>query len=460
MKIKKAISLFVVLIMCFSVVNVASAEITMQLANSKIKADEITDRGTTVDGIRYTIINNRYAKIAGYIGTATDVIIPSEINGYSVEGIHDGAFCYYDTIESVEIPDSVKNIGLVTFYGCDSLIKVKIGNSVTEIGESVFADCTALTSIDLPESVIEIGNDAFARCYSLTNISIGKYVKTIGKSAFTGCKALKSVEIPNATTVIGDYSFFECESLTRLIIGRNVEKIGQRAFYGCNSLERVEFPGSLTFIGGGAFAICGSLASATIPKNVESIGEYAFYDCPKLTIYGVSGSYTEDYAKTNKIPFIAISENENKFVIREESGYSVDDENGMLFGVVEETSLKSFFANFKNNAILVTSANGEAITDENALVGTGYTVNLIDENGNVQKSVTVLVVGDVASDGRVNSRDLAVLQKHIMEISLLEGVYLSACDVRADDEVNSRDIAQLQKNILADVANGKGGLKL
>jgi hypothetical protein len=50
---------------------------------------------------------------------------------------------------------------------------------------------------------------------------------------------------------------------------------------------------------------CTNLTSITISGAVTYIGGSAFEDCPKLTIHGPAGSYAEQYAKKNKIPFVA-----------------------------------------------------------------------------------------------------------------------------------------------------------
>lgn len=41
-----------------------------------------------------------------------------------------------------------------------------------------------------------------------------------------------------------------------------------------------------------------------IPDSVTSIGEGAFSACKELTIHAPAGSYAEQYAKENNIPFV------------------------------------------------------------------------------------------------------------------------------------------------------------
>ena len=42
-----------------------------------------------------------------------------------------------------------------------------------------------------------------------------------------------------------------------------------------------------------------------IPESVIEIGEGAFAGCGSLTIHAPAGSYAEQYAKENNIPFVA-----------------------------------------------------------------------------------------------------------------------------------------------------------
>ena len=64
----------------------------------------------------------------------------------------------------------------------------------------------------------------------------------------------------------------------------------------------------VTQIGTWAFANCPKLASVAIPESVSSFGSSIFgysYEIPStLKIYGTKGSFAEDYANENNIPFV------------------------------------------------------------------------------------------------------------------------------------------------------------
>ena len=70
-------------------------------------------------------------------------------------------------------------------------------------------------------------------------------------------------------------------------------------------MSSITIPDSVTSIGERAFWSCDRLTSITIPSSVTSIGEYALCGCEKLTIHAPAGSYAEQYAKENNIPYVA-----------------------------------------------------------------------------------------------------------------------------------------------------------
>lgn len=206
------------------------------------------------------------------------VVIPSTIlvNGVSlpVTGIGDYAFLRYNSLISVEIPDSVTSIGNQAFWRCGNLTSVVMGNCITSIGDNAFERCINLSSITIPNSVTNLGNTAFYGC-GLSNAIIGNRVPNIGVDEFSG-NLFSSITIPNSVTNIGDYAFFDCTSLSSVIIPNSVINIGNYAFWMDSSLTSITIPNSLTNIGNEAFYDCTSLNSVYFKGNAPSIGSSVF----------------------------------------------------------------------------------------------------------------------------------------------------------------------------------------
>ena len=274
----------------------------------------------------YTVSNGK-ATITKYTGSATNVTIPREIEGYSVTTIGEWAFYNCTSLASVTIPDNVTAIDEGAFAYCTSLTSVTIPNSVGEIGSHIFEGCTALTSITIPDSVTTIGEYAFFGCTSLTGVMIPDSVTTIGNGAFWYCYSLASVTIPDGVTTIGERTFCECTSLTSVTFGNGVKEIMRDAYFSCTSLTSVNIsdvaawcaisfgsnplkyahnlylngelitdlviPDGVTQINGGAFNYCTSLKSVTIPDGFTKISEGTFSYCTSLTSVKIPYSVME-----------------------------------------------------------------------------------------------------------------------------------------------------------------------
>ena len=130
--------------------------------------------------------------LVGYLGNATELILPENYKGENYS-IGDDAFYGYTSLTSVVIPSSVTCIGGSAFYNCSGLTSIVIPNSVTSIGSSAFYNCSGLTSIVIPSSVTSIASYAFEGCSGLTSVEIPNSVTSIGDEAFYGCIALKTV---------------------------------------------------------------------------------------------------------------------------------------------------------------------------------------------------------------------------------------------------------------------------
>lgn len=92
--------------------------------------------------------------------------------------------------ESVSVYDTVytvTGINYLAFQGCNELESVTIPQSVKQIGYAGFAECTGLTEITIPAGVELIDQYAFAYCTSLKRVVIeGNPV--IDETAFIGCR--------------------------------------------------------------------------------------------------------------------------------------------------------------------------------------------------------------------------------------------------------------------------------
>lgn len=237
--------------------------------------------------------------ITGYNGTDTVVVIPSKINGFTVETIGNTAF-ENSAVTSVTIPASVTEIGSNAFAGCTNLTSVNYegdwSNLTIQSGNPAVQDAANAPLFDfeftLDNTAAIVTNYKYngaAADVTIPSRYQGKPVTTIGHAAFFN-SAVTSVTIPDSVTSISDDAFVNCPQLTNISIPNSVTFIGFSAFSSCTRLKSITLPSSLSFISGSLFSGCSQLTTIHIPVSVTSIGNNAFADCPSLMTVTYPGS--------------------------------------------------------------------------------------------------------------------------------------------------------------------------
>ena len=269
------------------------------------------------------------ATITSYSGSATNLTIPSKLNGMKITQIDLNAFGESKKLTKVTIPDTVTTIGDLAFNNCTSLKEVTIPASVTEIGFWAFADCTSLKEVTIPASVKSINYEAFgyyhydkdsAETKKVDGFKINYVKNTCGhlyatKNGFSDEACLVINELEDGTLEISGYAGNDATyEIPAVIDGKKVTRIGYNAFNDCNELTSITITDGVVYIGSYAFYNCPSIKEVTIPASVTSIGEGAFgyyYDTEtqsvskvkNFKIYCYSGSDGERYARDNEIDY-------------------------------------------------------------------------------------------------------------------------------------------------------------
>ena len=216
---------------------------------------------------------NGTINLVRYIGSATNIFVPSLIGGKSVAEISDKCFIDQATITQVTIPDSVTSIGFGAFSGCNWLSSLTIPFINNHLGYMFGASSYSDNSSFIPGSLktiivtggTSIASDAFYGCSGLTSITLPNGLTSIKGSAFSGCSGLTSITIPNSVISIGSSAFSGCSGLTSITIPNGLTNIESSAFSGCSGLTSITIPNSVTSIGGSVFRNCTSLENLTIP---------------------------------------------------------------------------------------------------------------------------------------------------------------------------------------------------
>jgi len=289
------------------------------------------------------------AQIYSYYGSEENVVIPSEMNGYTVTDISRNAFSSNSSIKSIYIPDTVNDIYSNSITACISLesiivdennpyyssqngvlfnkeksvlmaypagkkdVTYNVPDSVVRIDEYAFDYSQNLKNVTIPSSVMWI-NYSFNMAEVLERIDVAEdnqnYSSIDGilfnrdKTQLHQCpreSKIVSFEIPYGVRTIDRNAFYYCKNLTNIVIPDTVTYISNYAFAHCYALKAVTVPASVDFIDPYAFMSCISMTSAVIEDGVIQIGTGAFYNCSKLTemIIPASVTYISNLAFAN-----------------------------------------------------------------------------------------------------------------------------------------------------------------
>lgn len=168
----------------------------------------------TVENGKATIISNG----ARPLNTPKQLVIPSELGGYPVVAIGNGAFYRWETVEEFIVPSNILSIGNYAFTNCPNLISITVSpdnpNFCSVDGHLFNKDKTVFLLYG--RGCVTIANDPHAMgCY----------------------------EIPNSVTTIGDSAFFE-NSIWKLTIPESVTTIEENAFGFTPDITDIYYTGS------------------------------------------------------------------------------------------------------------------------------------------------------------------------------------------------------------------------
>ena len=286
----------------------------------------------------YDVRDDGTIKITKYNGSASNLNIPSTIDGKQVSYIGSDSFRGNKYLNSVTIPDSVKVIQPRAFAECSNLSTLKFGKNVEKIYDYVFYQ-TNITEITLPEKLNYISGIAFLgncvikninvdanntnfssnngivfskdkkkivlypqgkteKAYTIPStveeicdsafsyaqvesITIPRSVKKFGNYVFSSTN-ITSITIPSTVTEMGYGPVADCQKLISANIRSTVKVLPYDMFNGCASLKNVTLNDNIEEIYNRAFYGCKSLSNITLPKNLKKIDAGSFYDCSNL----------------------------------------------------------------------------------------------------------------------------------------------------------------------------------
>ena len=212
--------------------------------------------------------------------------IPSKLGGKSVTAIGSRAFVGCKGMQSVKIPDTVKNVTPGVFKDCSKLavIKVDKGNSTYSVVNGLLIEF--LVREEIVEALLSVEEERKTMRNKLSDMdkeldgvdkkpdnegiaqlkaqreSLKDQIQLLTrqkedledelKGLFRGEKryrlnavppALSSVDIPDIVTSIGDMAFSGCAKIEKLTIPKGISRIWKDAFVGCDHLTAITVDG-------------------------------------------------------------------------------------------------------------------------------------------------------------------------------------------------------------------------
>ena len=292
--------------------------------------------GCSGDGIKFTLSKDGTHYTVKYSGISSpmeECRIPAYYgdDNIPVTGIADEGFAN-TRFTKIIIPKTVTEIGVAAFSYCPLLKTVEFeeGIQLEKLSHGMFGASTNLEEIKIPDSVKSLENLAFYGCSKLSSVTMNS-VETIGDKTFEGCTALEEISLPSTLTTIGTLAFYR-SGLKSVEIPESVKDtvttdddgnestvygLGIGSFNSCVYLESVKIAEGVKVIPSGIFGNCRALKEIYLPLSIDEVqGPYyekgvfivghAFYYCPALTDVYYAGS--EEQWKYIKIENLALSE--------------------------------------------------------------------------------------------------------------------------------------------------------
>lgn len=147
--------------------------------------------------------------------------------------IGESAFKDCISLENVFLPTNLTTIKASAFKGCSYLQEISIPEDVSFIENRTFESCKRLRSVNIGKNVKSIGSNAFENCDALQTVQMPDSLTNISDYCFNDCDSLRYVYLGSTINSIGNYAFAKCPRLVGFYCNTlTVPSCGSNAFSG------------------------------------------------------------------------------------------------------------------------------------------------------------------------------------------------------------------------------------
>jgi len=183
-----------------------------------------------------------------------------------------------ETIKSLEAvnealngDNSYKQLFQDIVGGTITELKASDLEGITEIRAYAFYNCQSLQRVELPETVETIGAYAFSNCRNLQEFVTTSNLKNVGDGAFEYCSSLSSFDFSNIEYV--GYNAFDNTGISEVRLPSTLSNWGSCVFLNSN-ISVVYIEEGVTDIPFGLFHGCGNLTEIYLPSTLKTIDTF------------------------------------------------------------------------------------------------------------------------------------------------------------------------------------------
>lgn len=157
-------------------------------------------------------------------------------------------------------------------------------------------------------------------------------------------------------------------------------------------------------------------------------------------------SSEDGYAKTELLVQVVIPWDPNEIIFHSPLVVSGNYIKGLDYLDMYVSSMRQYITT--SYTLQFCDAEGNPLQDTDT-IGTHSSMYIYDEQDQLRYKYTFILYGDVNGDGKINSTDLLVLQRHILEIEPLKETYLLSGNISKNGKnPSSVDSLLIQRHIL------------